>query len=46
MSDVKHDLKCRDCGHPSPATENGWDTTDHAEDCAGVARGIVTLDHA
>lgn len=39
-------MKCHDCGHEVTATETGWDATDHADDCAGMARGILTLDAA
>ena len=42
----REDLKCRDCGHAAPWNGNGWDSTDHADDCSGMARRTITLDHA
>lgn len=44
MSEQKDTYACGDCGRPMPQDENGCiDTTDHTEDCAGIARRVIKV---
>jgi len=43
---MSENLKCRDCGHPAPMIDDVLVLTDHAVDCAGVQRRIITVDPA
>ena len=37
--------RCADCRNPMAQDENGAiDMSDHTEDCAGMARFVITLD--
>lgn len=36
---------CHDCHRDAPVENGVIDTSDHADDCAGVARGVIALVH-
>jgi uncharacterized protein YbaR (Trm112 family) len=43
---MSENLKCRDCGHAAPIIDGVLVLTDHAADCAGAQRKVITVDPA